>query len=69
VTTLTYVVGATIAVTRGVLHGRLGPEAESETAEVLLHALGLDAQQARDIAYRTLPSVALVGASERTLAN
>ncbi len=69
VTTLSYVVGATIAVTRAVLDRRLGPEAESETAEVLLHALGLDADQAREIAYRTLPSVALVDASERPLSN
>ncbi|HEY2833741.1 MAG TPA: TetR/AcrR family transcriptional regulator [Sporichthyaceae bacterium] len=60
VTTLTYVVGATIAVTRAVLDGRLGAQAESETAEVLLHALGLDAAQAREIAYRELPSVALL---------
>lgn len=69
VTTLSYVVGATIAVTRGVLDRRLGPEAESETAEVLLHALGLDAEQAREIAYRALPSVPLVETSERPLAN
>jgi AcrR family transcriptional regulator len=64
VTTLSYVVGATIAVTRAVLDGRLGPQAESETAEVLLHALGLDAVQAKDIAYRDLPSVALLGAAQ-----
>jgi AcrR family transcriptional regulator len=59
-TTLTYVVGATMAVTRAVLDGRLSPQAESETAEVLLHALGLDAEQAREIAHRRLPSVALL---------
>jgi AcrR family transcriptional regulator len=69
VTTLSYVVGATLAVTRAVLDRRLGPEAESQTAEVLLHALGLDAGSAREIAYRPLPSVALVDLSERPLAN
>jgi AcrR family transcriptional regulator len=56
-TTLTYVVGATIAVTRGVLEGRLGPEAETASAEVLLGALGLDPEQAREIAHRTLPPI------------
>lgn len=53
-TTLSYVVGATLAVTRAVVDGRLGPPAESETAEVLLRGLGLDRQQARDIAHRPL---------------
>jgi AcrR family transcriptional regulator len=53
-TTLTYVVGATMAVTRGVLEGRLGPDAETASAEVLLAALGLDEEQARDIAHRPL---------------
>lgn len=65
VTTLSYVVGATIAVTRAVLDGRLGPQAESETAEVLLRALGVDATQARELAYRDLPSVTLLGCSDR----
>lgn len=69
VTTLTYVVGATLAVTRAVLDRRMGPEAESQTAEVLLHALGLEAEQATEIAYRHLPSVTLVDASEHPLAN
>lgn len=69
VTTLTYVVGATLAVTRAVLDRRMGPAAESQTAEVLLHALGLNAEQAREIAYRNLPSVTLVDASEHPLAN
>ncbi len=54
-TTLTYVVGATIAVTRAVLEGRLGPEAETATAEVLLRALGLDGAQAAELAHRELP--------------
>lgn len=59
-TTVHYVVGATLAVTRGVLDGRLGAEAESETAEVLLQALGVDAEQAREVAHRALPSVTRV---------
>jgi AcrR family transcriptional regulator len=69
VTTLSYVVGATLAVTRGVVDRRLGPEAESQTAEVLLRALGVDADAARKIAHRPLPSVALVDSSERPLSN
>lgn len=56
-TTVHYVVGATLAVTRGVLDGRLGADAESETAEVLLQALGVDAEQAREVAHLRLPSV------------
>jgi AcrR family transcriptional regulator len=48
---------------------RLGPEAESQTAEVLLRALGVDADAARKIAHRPLPSVALVDSSERPLSN
>jgi AcrR family transcriptional regulator len=53
--TLTYVVGATIAVTRGVLEGRLRPDAETVSAEALLGALGLDAEQAAELARRELP--------------
>jgi AcrR family transcriptional regulator len=69
VTTLSYVVGATLAVTRGVLDRRLEPDAESQTAEVLLRALGLPEHPAREIAYRPLPSVTLVDSSERPLTN
>jgi AcrR family transcriptional regulator len=58
-TTLAYVVGATMAVTRGVLEGRLGPDAETASAEVLLRALGLDEQQATDVAHRTLAPIFL----------
>jgi AcrR family transcriptional regulator len=61
-TTLTYVVGATMAVTRGVLEGRLGPDAETASAEVLLVALGLDEEQAKDIARRTLAPISSVRA-------
>lgn len=56
-TTLIYVVGATIAVTRSVLDGRLGPDAESATAEVLLGALGLEPADAHTIAHRVLPGI------------
>lgn len=58
-TTLTYVVGATMAVTRGVLEGRLGPDAETASTEVLLAALGIDAEEARNIAHRALAPVSL----------
>jgi AcrR family transcriptional regulator len=56
-TTLTYVCGATIAVTRGVLDGTLGPGAETASGEALLGALGLDPEQAREIAHRELPPI------------
>jgi AcrR family transcriptional regulator len=58
-TTLAYVVGATMAVTRGVLEGRLDPDAETASAEVLLAALGLDEEQAREIAHRPLAAISL----------
>lgn len=54
---LTYVVGATLAVTRGVLEGRLPSDADVASAEVLLGALGLDPQQAAEVARRELPDV------------
>jgi AcrR family transcriptional regulator len=53
--TLTYVVGATFAVMRGVLEGRLGEDADVTSAQALLGALGLDASQAREVARRELP--------------
>jgi AcrR family transcriptional regulator len=55
---LTYVVGATLAVTRGVLEGRLGPDADVASAEVLLGALGLDPAEATAIARLELPPLA-----------
>jgi AcrR family transcriptional regulator len=55
--TLTYVVGATLAVTRGVLEGRLGPDADVRSAEALLGALGLDPDEAAEVARRDLPSL------------
>ncbi|WP_019876119.1 TetR/AcrR family transcriptional regulator [Sporichthya polymorpha] len=68
-TTVSYLVGATLALMRAVLEGRVGPEAESQTGVVMLQALGLDAADAHEIAYRDLPSAALVDLSERTLSN
>ncbi|SKX96331.1 TetR family transcriptional regulator [Mycobacteroides abscessus subsp. bolletii] len=56
-TTLTYVVGATIAVTRGVLEGTLDTEAETASAEVLLTALGLGAEEALEISHRPLTPI------------
>lgn len=61
-TTLTYVVGATMAVTRGVLEGRLSSDAETASAETLLVALGLEDVQAKDIAHRALAPISLVRA-------
>jgi AcrR family transcriptional regulator len=54
--TLTYVVGATFAVMRGVLEGRLGTDAGITSAKALLGALGLDERQAAEIARREEPS-------------
>lgn len=56
-TTLAYVVGATMAVTRRVLEGRLGADAETASAEALLLALGLDEQEARRIAHQPLAPI------------
>jgi AcrR family transcriptional regulator len=53
--TLTYVVGGTFAVMRGVLEHHLGPEADITSAETLLIALGLDQTQAREVSRRELP--------------
>lgn len=66
-TTVRYVVGAALAVTRAVLDGRLGAEAEADTAEVMLLALGVDDERAREVAHRPLPSVP--AASEHLLSN
>lgn len=58
-TALTSFIGATIAVTRAVLEQRLGADAETSSAEVLLGALGLTAQDAHNIARRKLPDIQL----------
>ena len=56
---LTYFIGATIAVTRAVLEQRLGADAETSSAEVLLGALGLMAEEAHNVAHQKLPDVGL----------
>jgi AcrR family transcriptional regulator len=54
--TLTYVVGATFAVMRAVLEGRLGDDADVTSAEALLGALGLREREAAEVARRALPA-------------
>jgi AcrR family transcriptional regulator len=54
--TLTYVVGATFAVMRAVLEGRLGDDADVTSAEALLGALGLCEREAAEVARRALPA-------------
>jgi AcrR family transcriptional regulator len=47
---VSFIVGATLAVMRGILEGRLGPDAGVESARILLGACGLSDQEARRIA-------------------
>jgi AcrR family transcriptional regulator len=54
-TTLAFVVGATIAVMRGVLEGRLDSTADIASAEAFLGVLGVDPSSAAEIARRELP--------------
>jgi hypothetical protein len=53
-TTLAFVVGATIAVMRGVLEGRLDSTADIASAEAFLGVLGVDPSSAAEIAHREL---------------
>jgi AcrR family transcriptional regulator len=53
-TTLAFVVGATIAVMRGVLEGRLDSTADIASAEAFLGVLGVDPSSAAEIARREL---------------
>ena len=53
---LTSTVGAALAVMRAILEGRLPPEADMPQAEGLLRSLGVEREQAREIARRPLPS-------------
>jgi AcrR family transcriptional regulator len=53
-TTLAFVVGATIAVMRGVLDGRLDDKADIASAEAFLGVLGVDPTSAAEIARREL---------------
>jgi AcrR family transcriptional regulator len=51
---VSFVVGATTSVMRGILEQRLPPDAEVGSARVLLRACGLDDRQAAEIAARPL---------------
>jgi AcrR family transcriptional regulator len=53
--TLAFVVGATIAVMRGVLEGRLDGTADIASAEAFLGVLGIDPTSAAEIARQELP--------------
>jgi hypothetical protein len=52
---LSFIVGATIAVMRGILAGRLGADADVESAAALLRACGLPAPEAAAVAAASLP--------------
>jgi AcrR family transcriptional regulator len=54
--TLTFAVGATISIMRGVLEGRLPSTADSASAEAFLCTLGVDPVEASDLAYRDFPA-------------
>jgi AcrR family transcriptional regulator len=54
---LTHTVGATVAMTRSILEGRIGPDADIPSAEILLQTLGVEPERARAIARRPLPEV------------
>jgi AcrR family transcriptional regulator len=51
---VSFIVGATLSVMRGLLEGRLAPDAGGESARILLGACGLSDQEARRIAARPL---------------
>lgn len=53
--TLIGIVGATLALMRAILDGRCGEEAEQLHAESVLRSLGLEKDDARDVAGRPLP--------------
>jgi AcrR family transcriptional regulator len=50
---VSFIVGATIAVMRGILEGRLGPGADEASARTLLRACGLADAEAARLATRT----------------
>jgi AcrR family transcriptional regulator len=56
-TTLTFVVGATIAVMRGVLEGKLDNTADIASAEAFLGVLGVDAKTAATLSRKELPEL------------
>jgi AcrR family transcriptional regulator len=49
--------GGALAVMRGMLEGRFGPEAEAASTEGLLRSVGIGIEEAREIAARPLPSI------------
>jgi AcrR family transcriptional regulator len=51
---VSFIVGATLAVMRGILEGRLGGDAGGESARILLGACGLSDREARRIAGEPL---------------
>jgi AcrR family transcriptional regulator len=54
---LTSVSAAALAAIRGILAGRIAPEAAVVGAEMMLRGFGVDADQAREIAHRELPEI------------
>ncbi len=58
---LTSIIAAAFAVMKGVLDGRIGPEADVVGAEMMLRSYGVDGAEAREIARRPLPLLDLHG--------
>jgi AcrR family transcriptional regulator len=56
---LTSVIAAAFAAIKGVLAGRVGPDADLAGAEMMLRAFGLTKKEARKISRRPLPSLDL----------
>lgn len=56
---LTSIAAAAFAAIKGVLAGRVGPDADVIGAEMMLRGFGVDAAEAREIAYRDLPDLDL----------
>jgi AcrR family transcriptional regulator len=60
---LTSVAAAAFAAIKGVLAGRVGPEADVNGAEMMLRGFGLDAQAANEVAHRELSPLDLKAAN------
>lgn len=56
---LTSIAAAAFAAIKGVLSGRIGPDAEVSGAEMMLRGFGVGFDEAREIAHRDLPSLDL----------
>jgi len=56
---LTSVAAAAFAAIKGVLAGRVGPNADIAGAEMMLRGFGVDAASAREISHRQLPELDL----------